>query len=249
MEKKNYVFPRASLYFFIVVCVCFSIIVYLACNPASGGNAPILCAVMASLLGIASVSLTVQIMLYCLCKKNSGGEPEQQALADRRRENRDIGPLEPFLDGEIEAADKGNHPVSMIIADLDHFREINKTYGRIVGDHIITIFTQAVLKCIRPKDIITHYSGDELVIILPGADTETAKAVAEKIREEVSETYIPPVDGVLVSSIHCSTGVSTYPDPCDSKNALVRASDLALYIAKRSGRNCTRVYQNEPVES
>ncbi len=82
-------------------------------------------------------------------------------------------------------------------------------------------------------------------MVLPNTDTDTAKSVAERIRQDVSETYIPPIDGVVVSSIYCSIGISTYPVLCDSKNSLIRTSDLALYMAKRSGRNCTKVYQNE----
>ena len=99
------------------------------------------------------------------------------------------------------------------------------------------------MKCIRKTDIIARYGGDEFIVILPNTDTETAKAVAERIREDVAGTYIPPADGVRVSSIQCSVGISTYPVHCDNKYSLIKTSDLALYMAKRSGRNCIRVYQ------
>ena len=153
--------------------------------------------------------------------------------------------LEPFLESEINAAKKEHQKISVIMVDMDHFKEINDTYGHIVGDHVLMIFAQVVLKCIRKTDIIARYGGDEFIVVLPNTDTDTARSVAERIREDVSETYIPPIDGVVISSIHCSVGISTYPVHCDSKNSLIRTSDLALYMAKRSGRNCIKVYQSE----
>ena len=166
-----------------------------------------------------------------------------QASMDKLTELYNRSYLEPFLENEIESADRLNNQISMIMVDMDRFKDINDTYGHTVGDRILTIFAQVVLKCIRKTDVIVRYGGDEFVVVLPRTDTETAHIVAERIREEVSATYIPPIDGAVISSISCSVGVSTYPALCSSKSSLIKTSDLALYEAKHAGRNRTIVYK------
>jgi diguanylate cyclase (GGDEF)-like protein len=170
---------------------------------------------------------------------------KRQSLTDNLTDLYNRSYLEPFLERELEHAKKKNQMLSVIMVDMDHFKHINDTYGHIVGDHVLTIFAQVILKCIRKTDVIARYGGDEFVVVLPNTDTETAKCIAERIRHDVSEMYIPPVEGVVISSIQCSVGVSTYPVHCDSRNSLIYTSDLALYMAKRSGRNCIKVYENE----
>ena len=186
-------------------------------------------------------------MLYMMLKSRGKAMEafKEQASMDKLTELYNRSYLDPFLESEIVAADKAKQPISVIMVDMDHFKDINDTYGHVVGDHVLTIFAQVVLKCIRKTDIIARYGGDEFIVVLPCTDTDTARAVADRIRDDVSETYIPPIDGVVISSIHCSVGVSTYPVLCDSKHTLLRTSDLALYKAKNSGRNCTIVYQDD----
>ncbi len=170
---------------------------------------------------------------------------KMQAATDKLTELYNRSYLDPFLDSEIAAANKFNRQVSMIMVDMDHFKDINDTYGHMLGDHVLTIFAQVVLKCIRKSDIIARYGGDEFIVVLPATDTDTALAIAERIRKEVSNTYIPPLEDQTISSISCSVGVSTYPTLCNSKSNLIRTSDNALYEAKHSGRNCTIVYNNK----
>ena len=167
---------------------------------------------------------------------------KEQASIDKLTELYNRSYLDPFLENQIDTANKSNKPVSMIMVDMDHFKDINDTHGHAIGDHVLTIFAQVVLKCIRKSDIIARYGGDEFIVVLPCTDTETAHLIAERIREEVAVTYIPPVDNVIINAISCSVGVSTYPVLCNSKNTLIKTSDMALYKAKNSGRNCTIVY-------
>lgn len=169
----------------------------------------------------------------------------QNASTDKLTELYNRSYLDPFLEKQIEIAGKTKKPVSIIMVDLDHFKEINDNNGHPAGDHVLTIFAQIVLKCIRKTDIIARYGGDEFIVVLPDTDTETARSVAERIRHDVSSAYISPVDGAIISSISCSVGISTYPVHCDSKHSLIKTSDLALYEAKHSGRNRTIVYSAE----
>lgn len=245
MEEKKYGIPWRRLLVFAAIGIIIGITVFLIADSAVTGSATMLCAVIAFLTGLLFFSISAGAIFYSLYKRNNGLWEENKDKASGEKPNKiyDRSFLDPFLEGEIDAAARENQPLSIIMADLDHFREINDTYGNIVGDHILTIFAQVILKSVRQTDIIARYGGDELLVIMPGTDTDTARAIAEKMREDVANTYIPPIDNVVVSSINCSVGVSTYPGLCDGKVSLIRTSDLALYMAKRSGRNCTRVYQ------
>jgi diguanylate cyclase (GGDEF)-like protein len=131
------------------------------------------------------------------------------------------------------------------MVDIDHFKTINDTYGHMVGDHVLTVFAQLLKRCIRKTDHIVRYGGDEFLVILPSTDIETAKIIAERIRCEVGKINIPPFRNITVPHISCSLGVSTYPEYCDNKDDLIRTSDLALYKAKKSGRNCMKVYKKK----
>lgn len=226
------------------------IIFFLSGSLVSSGSVGI--KTMLAILTLTAGILTgVILMLYTMLENMAKTFEafKEQASMDKLTELYNRSYLDPFLESEIDAADKAKQPISVIMVDMDHFKDINDTYGHVVGDHVLTIFAQVVLKCIRKTDIIARYGGDEFIVVLPCTDTETARAVADRIRSDVSETYIPPIDGVVFSSIHCSVGVSTYPVLCDSKHTLLRTSDLALYKAKNSGRNCTMVYQNDLVLS
>lgn len=247
MEKSNSVIPTGRLAFIAAISVCCGVVVFLISGAVTKGGSTAWCAALAFFTGTLTFTTSAGTIFYILYKRSHKSMEAliEQSSMDKLTELYNRSYLEPFLESEINAAKKDNQKVSVIMVDMDHFKEINDTYGHVVGDHVLTIFAQVVLKCIRKTDIIARYGGDEFIVVLPNTDTDTAKAVAERIREDVSQTYIPPVDGVVISSIHCSVGISTYPVLCDSKSSLIRTSDLALYMAKRSGRNCTKVYQNE----
>lgn len=247
MKKFENLIPTGRITIVAAFGIALSVVIFFLSrallNSGSADPTSIL-AVLAALPGI----LAVFVIMLCLKLKSSAKdfkEFKEQASFDKLTELYNRSYLDPFLESKIDAAKKANQPISVIMVDMDHFKEINDTYGHIVGDHVLSIFAQVVLKCIRKTDIIARYGGDEFIVVLPCTDTETARFIADRIRSDVSETYIPPKDDAVISSIHCSVGVSTYPIHCDSKNSLLRTSDLALYKAKTSGRNCTMVYQED----
>ena len=247
MEKSFRLFPTHKLSLVAAISVCFSFVLFVISSTLSEGRYLLFCSVIALSAGSLIFTTSAFIIFYILYKRSHKliEDLKTQSSTDKLTELYNRSYLEPFLESEINAAKKEHQKISVIMVDMDHFKEINDTYGHIVGDHVLMIFAQVVLKCIRKTDIIARYGGDEFIVVLPNTDTDTARSVAERIREDVSETYIPPIDGVVISSIHCSVGISTYPVHCDSKNSLIRTSDLALYMAKRSGRNCIKVYQSE----
>lgn len=195
-------------------------------------------------------SLTYQVDSYIeiaapiIASKRAISVLNRKASTDRLTKLYNRNFLDPYLENQIAAASLSKQQISLIMVDMDHFKAINDTYGHVAGDHVLSLFAQLVLKCVRKTDLIARYGGDEFIVVLPSTDTETAGIIAERIRQTVSEAYIPPIEGVSLPSISCSVGVSTYPVHCSSKDDLIRTSDIALYRAKQSGRNQTIVYCN-----
>ena len=125
--------------------------------------------------------------------------------------------------------------VSVVYMDLDDFKRFNDTYGHLAGDDVIKGLGEVLRQVSRDKDIPCRYGGEELVLVLPGADLDAARAVAERVRERFAALRFEPKQGV-VESRTVSLGVATAAVGEDPKELLERA-DEAMYQAKRSGRD------------
>jgi len=145
-----------------------------------------------------------------------------------------------FLDSSqtvLEMAKRLKMPLSLMMIDIDKFKNINDTYGHQVGDEIIKLLANLFLNGQRKSDISCRYGGEEFVVLLPQTSTKTAESVAEKLRSSVQKSYF-----ILSSEeevkFTISIGVSTVnlAQDINIEKALKRADD-ALYIAKESGRN------------
>ena len=157
--------------------------------------------------------------------------------------------FEAHFDRELVRARKTKEPLALIMCDVDHFKEINDSVGHPAGDRVLQHLTRQILvPAVRPKDLVARYGGDEFVLVLRGADSRAAVAVAERIRATVASRAVM-LDGKAVSSLSMSLGIAIFPRDGDSREALVQAADQALYVAKRTGRN--RVVRSDaaPVET
>jgi len=145
--------------------------------------------------------------------------------------------LEAYLDRELQRSRKTREPLALIMCDLDHFKEINDTVGHPAGDAVLRHLTRQILvPAVRPKDLVARYGGDEFVLVLRGADSRAALAVAERIRRTIGGQAVL-LDGRAVSNLSLSLGIVMFPRDGDTREALVQAADQALYVAKRTGRN------------
>ena len=141
-----------------------------------------------------------------------------------------------ILDKEFERAVRKHDLLSLVIFDIDHFKEINDTHGHQDGDAVLVAIAEAAQKELRTYDMIARYGGDEFVFVLPGTPLPGAVVVAERLREAVeSLTFAPPMEGL---SVTVSLGVAAYPSSqVDTATTLFRQADYALYRAKQNGRN------------
>jgi diguanylate cyclase len=133
-------------------------------------------------------------------------------------------------------------PLSLIICDIDHFKRVNDAFGHQVGDEIIKMFSRVIESGVREGDTVIRYGGEEFAIILPMADQDAAKAVAERVRRvfEAKKLTIRETNQ-KVGQLTASFGVAQYR-PGDDIEALVQRADAKLYDAKSAGRNRVAVY-------
>ena len=163
-------------------------------------------------------------------------ELREQATKDflTRTWNR-LSILEIF-DRELSRGVRENRSVGVVLADLDHFKSINDTYGHFAGDAVLREFVRRVGGCIRPYDAVGRYGGEEFLIILPGCDEAATRKEAERMRSVLAD--VPMAFNEESRIVTCSFGATTsIPAEASTTEWLIRVADDALYRAKRGGRN------------
>jgi diguanylate cyclase (GGDEF)-like protein len=144
--------------------------------------------------------------------------------------------LDSFIAAEVQTAARTGKPLSLIIADVDHFKKVNDTYGHPAGDKVLTGVATCLKAKLRPRDLVARYGGEEFVILMPATPPEAALARVESLRRGISGAPMPlGEDAILVLSF--SAGVAGTPaDDAPTPKALVSRADARLLAAKRAGR-------------
>jgi diguanylate cyclase (GGDEF)-like protein len=146
--------------------------------------------------------------------------------------------LDGFIDNEIQQAAHSGKPLSVIMADVDHFKKVNDGHGHPAGDKVLASVAACLKARLRPRDLVARYGGEEFILVLPETDAPGAGVVAERIRKNVEEIAheIAPGKALRITiSLGCAT--LTAKSPFASRQELVEGADRALYAAKRGGRN------------
>jgi diguanylate cyclase (GGDEF)-like protein len=133
--------------------------------------------------------------------------------------------------------DEGETPVSMIMLDVDHFKEYNDLYGHVSGDLVLKGIVQAIRQNIHREDVVGRWGGEEFGVLLPHTDMAKAQVVAERIRQTLSGMTLVDASGQTVLKPTVSQGIATYPESAASGEDLVNRADAALYAAKAGGRD------------
>lgn len=139
------------------------------------------------------------------------------------------------LDKRLRSAERFGKNLSMVVTDIDKFKAVNDTYGHGTGDVVIKGLGEILRKVKRETDIVARFGGEEFVVLCEETDTEGARLLAERIREELMGTPFQTENGPL--RVTCSLGVSTFPMHAKDSKALFDVADKALYVAKQGGRN------------
>ena len=140
-----------------------------------------------------------------------------------------------ILDGEMTRCQKESHPLCIIMADLDHFKMVNDTWGHLGGDAVLRVVSDRLRQQLRRNEALGKYGGEEFLILLPLCSLSIAIRRAEELRAAVQAKTIPISGREIV--VTCSFGVAMF-EPGSSVEELVGKADGALYVAKNRGRNC-----------
>jgi diguanylate cyclase (GGDEF)-like protein len=149
------------------------------------------------------------------------------------------------LGEEMAKAERFNKDLSLVLLDVDHFKKFNDSYGHQEGDKVLRMVSEVIQSTVRNKiDTVARYGGEEFAVILPEADGNTGRDLADRIRKNV-EGYLFEKDGKSLYRVTVSLGVASYPFDAREQKGLIQLSDQALYDAKKSGRNCVRRFKTQ----
>ncbi|BDU50323.1 sensor domain-containing diguanylate cyclase [Haliovirga abyssi] len=148
---------------------------------------------------------------------------------------------------EMTRSIRENIPLSLIMIDIDHFKNYNDNNGHIAGDILLSTISKLFKDTCRETDFVCRYGGEEFSIILPNTDMNGASELAEKVRTKVAENTFPYEELQPLGNLTISLGVSNYPETATTLEELKQQSDEALYSSKHSGRNKVTLW-NEKIE-
>ena len=161
------------------------------------------------------------------------GMVERQALVDGLTGLANRRAAADALHVEAARAERLETPLSVVLADLDGFKDVNDEHGHAVGDAVLRAFAEVLRDTLRESDLAGRWGGEEFLLLLPGADEEGAAQLAERVRIGLAARRIPSVPGLRVTA---SFGVAEYAGEANTEQ-LVAAADDALYRAKRGGKD------------
>ncbi len=176
----------------------------------------------------------------------------QRAQVDALTGLRNRAYLDDRLAAEVAASARSGRPLSLVMMDLDHFKNLNDTFGHPFGDLVLQRVGDFLARSVRPCDVACRYGGEELAVILTDTTIAGAHAVAERIRDQVRQLDLAPRGKTV--TVTASFGVAEANELASAggelrPSALLAAADAALYTAKREGRDCVRLHAGRDRET
>jgi diguanylate cyclase (GGDEF)-like protein len=151
------------------------------------------------------------------------------------------------LSEEIERARRYKYPLSALMLDLDHFKQVNDNYGHQIGDIVLQQVAQRLRRILRRTDFLARYGGEEFIVLAPQTPADRALILAERLRQVIAESPIPVADNLQIHTT-ISIGVAVFPNHAQNESELIGAADSALYKAKQMGRNRVCMFEPELVK-
>ncbi|MFW5824672.1 MAG: sensor domain-containing diguanylate cyclase, partial [Marinobacter sp.] len=152
---------------------------------------------------------------------------------------------ERMLQEEVVRAGRYDRQLAVLWVDLDHFKEVNDTWGHAAGDRVLRAVSLRLADSIRTVDTLGRYGGEEFLVVIPEASVDEARETAERLRQRVAEEPVT-ITGDQSLSMTISIGVAVYPDHGTSAEELCNRADKAMYLAKERGRNQVAIFNELP---
>lgn len=181
-----------------------------------------------------------QLQSYTEIIEKMNKEMEQLAITDELTMLYNYRYFQIALDKELKKNKLSS--VSLMMFDIDHFKQFNEAYGHMTGNKLLSEISRIIKENVRDVDVVVRYGGEEFAVILPNLQSAEVVEIGEKIRRIVENTPVKTVAGKQVS-VNISVGIANYPADSRNKSELISHADLALYEAKEAGRNQARIYQ------
>jgi diguanylate cyclase (GGDEF)-like protein len=186
------------------------------------------------------------VLILLICLRSLALSDTMNSLVIRERLtglfNRDYA--RQRLQEEYYRAKRYDHPLSLLMIDLDNFQSISKRFGHAAGDHLLRYFGQLIRETVRPSDIAARFGGERFLIILPDTGRDEARTVAERLRQRISENpfRIDSNREDLCLTVSIGASAFAFPDYGQDAGEMITMADLALYQAKKEGKNSVAVY-------
>jgi diguanylate cyclase (GGDEF)-like protein len=181
-----------------------------------------------SLVRLTSITLNTLLSL---------GEAKQQATTDGLTSVFNRRFLDVFLHKQVQVALRSKGRISVLMMDLDHFKDFNDKYGHAAGDALLRAFANNMSGIVRDGDLLARYGGEEFTIVLPDTDKREAVIMAERVRESAMTVRLDILPNLPLPVMTVSIGVACLPENGNSVATLMQSADGALYRAKEGGRN------------
>lgn len=157
------------------------------------------------------------------------------------------GWLDESFDREIKRSERDELPLSLLMIDVDDFKTYNDEYGHLAGDKVLVTVADAIRSPLRPNDLIARFGGEEFSVLLPETTLKNAKIIAERLRENVSKANPGSLGNKKLPKVTISLGIAAR-QPKYSLDMMIAAADIAMYHAKRNGKNRFEVAAKVPVD-
>ncbi len=168
-------------------------------------------------------------------------EVQQQAILDEVTGLYNHRHLNEYLDKEVKRVDREGGHVSLLMLDLNYFKDYNDLYGHPAGDMLLREFGEVLRDSVRETDVAVRYGGDEFAVILPQTDVLGAAQLSARVLEQLSKHRFPGFEKIAGGALTVSVGSSTYPEPAKSKVELIKLADQQLYRMKEVSREARKI--------
>ena len=169
---------------------------------------------------------------------------QRYAMTDALTGLHNRGWLDDAFDREVKRSERDQLPLSLIMIDVDNFKQYNDDYGHLAGDQVLMTVAKSIRSPLRPNDLVARFGGEEFAVLLPETNAVNAKIIAERLREHVSKADPGKLEKKSLPNVTISLGISARK-PKDTLDMMIAAADVAMYHAKQKGKNRVEVATND----